>query len=160
MKLTAEQIVKACGGILLCGDPKTEITSFSTDRPEYPAGCLLFPLKESAQTPIFILKPPLRPVRREPLPSTTPSLRGFSCVDLCGGHHPGFAENRSLVPVTVPHPPGGHYRKRGKNHDQGNGGAGHVFRLSHHAHRRQPEQPDWPAADHVPPVGRGRGGSH
>ena len=45
MKLTAEQIVKACGGILLCGDPKTEITSFSTDSRSIQPGCLFVPIK-------------------------------------------------------------------------------------------------------------------
>ena len=31
MKLTAREIAAACGGKLLCGDPETPVTSFSTD---------------------------------------------------------------------------------------------------------------------------------
>lgn len=55
MKLTAEEIVKACGGILLCGDPKTEITSFSTDSREIQPGCLFVPIKgERTDAHIYI----------------------------------------------------------------------------------------------------------
>lgn len=55
MKLTAEQIVKACGGILLCGDPKTEITSFSTDSRNIQPGCLFVPIKgERTDAHIYI----------------------------------------------------------------------------------------------------------
>lgn len=55
MKLTAEQIAKACGGILLCGDPQTEITSFSTDSREIQPGCLFVPIKgERTDAHIYI----------------------------------------------------------------------------------------------------------
>lgn len=55
MKLTAEQIARACGGILLCGDPQTEITSFSTDSREIRPGCLFVPIKgERTDAHIYI----------------------------------------------------------------------------------------------------------
>ncbi len=55
MKLTAEEIVKASGGILLCGDPKTEITSFSTDSRDIQPGCLFVPIKgERTDAHIYI----------------------------------------------------------------------------------------------------------
>lgn len=55
MKLTAEEIVKACGGILLCGDPKTGITSFSTDSRDIRPGCLFVPIKgERTDAHIYI----------------------------------------------------------------------------------------------------------
>ena len=55
MKLTAEQVARACGGILLCGDPQTEITSFSTDSREIHSGCLFVPIKgERTDAHIYI----------------------------------------------------------------------------------------------------------
>lgn len=55
MKLTAEQIVKACGGLLLCGDPQTEITCFSTDSRQIQPGCLFVPIKgERTDAHIYI----------------------------------------------------------------------------------------------------------
>ena len=55
MKLTAQQIAQACGGRLLCGDPQTEITSFSTDSRSIQPGCLFVPIKgERTDAHIYI----------------------------------------------------------------------------------------------------------
>lgn len=45
MKFTVEQIVQACKGKLLCGNPKAEITSVSTDSRKISIGTLFIPIK-------------------------------------------------------------------------------------------------------------------
>ncbi len=44
MKMTVEEVARACGGKLLRGDPQTEITSVSTDSREIRRGALFVPL--------------------------------------------------------------------------------------------------------------------
>lgn len=45
MKMTVEEITKACGGRLLCGDPNTVVTSVSTDSRKIENGSLFVPIK-------------------------------------------------------------------------------------------------------------------
>ena len=55
MKLTAREIAAACGGKLLCGDPETPVTSFSTDSRDIRPGCFFVPLKgERTDAHIYI----------------------------------------------------------------------------------------------------------
>lgn len=44
MKMTAEEIAQACGGKILCGDPKTEITSVAADSRQVKQGTLFVPI--------------------------------------------------------------------------------------------------------------------
>lgn len=45
MNMTVDEIAKACGGKLLCGDPNTVITSVSTDSRKIAPGTLFVPIK-------------------------------------------------------------------------------------------------------------------
>ncbi len=45
MNMTVDEIAKACGGKLLCGDPNTVITSVSTDSRKIVPGTLFVPIK-------------------------------------------------------------------------------------------------------------------
>ena len=55
MKLTAREIAAACGGKLLCGDPETPVTSFSTDSRDIRPGSFFVPLKgERTDAHIYI----------------------------------------------------------------------------------------------------------
>ncbi|QAT49530.1 UDP-N-acetylmuramoyl-tripeptide--D-alanyl-D-alanine ligase [Caproiciproducens sp. NJN-50] len=45
MKMTVSEIVSACGGRLLCGDPGTEVTSVSTDSRNIAPGALFVPIR-------------------------------------------------------------------------------------------------------------------
>ena len=45
MQMTAREIAEACGGVLLCGNENTVVTSVSTDSRRISAGALFVPLK-------------------------------------------------------------------------------------------------------------------
>ena len=45
MKMTVEEIRRACGGKLLCGDPEAVVTSVSTDSRKIEPGALFVPIK-------------------------------------------------------------------------------------------------------------------
>ena len=45
MKMTVSELVSACGGRLLCGDPQSEVTSVTTDSRDVSPGALFVPIR-------------------------------------------------------------------------------------------------------------------
>lgn len=55
MLMTVSEIVKACGGKLLCGDPKTQVTQVTTDSRQVEPGALFVPIRgERVDAHLFI----------------------------------------------------------------------------------------------------------
>ena len=112
MRLKISEIVKACGGKLLCGDENTPVTSFFTDSRQAKAGAMFVPIRGENTDGHRYIGAALEAgacasfTDHEVPPGEKPLVLVHDCRQ-------APAENRRLVPVPVRHPCGGHHRQRG-----------------------------------------------